>query len=119
MGNNEPVTPILPNSDYWQVLNSTSIFFYLLMVNPSTGVAGVSGILRALMLQAEKGGSYSVGVRSLKTTIRTLRVTNLSLRLPLTTILSGWSIPVAPIRNTSGMMYGREMVVQSSDTTIT
>jgi hypothetical protein len=44
MGNNEAVTPVFPNSDY------------------CTGVAGVSGILTALMRRAEKGGSYSVDV---------------------------------------------------------
>ncbi|KAF1984846.1 CoA-transferase family III [Aulographum hederae CBS 113979] len=42
MGNDEAVTPVFPNSDY------------------CTGIAGVTGILRALMLRAEKGGSYSV-----------------------------------------------------------
>jgi hypothetical protein len=44
MGNNEAVTPVFPNSDY------------------CTGVAGVSGILTALLRRAEKGGSYSVDV---------------------------------------------------------
>jgi len=44
MGNDEAVTPVFPNSDY------------------CTGVAGVSGILTALMRRAEKGGSYTVDV---------------------------------------------------------
>lgn len=44
MGNNEAVTPVFPNSDY------------------CTGVAGISGILTALLRRAEKGGSYSVDV---------------------------------------------------------
>jgi hypothetical protein len=44
MGNDEAVTPVFPNSDY------------------CTGIAGVCGILNALMQRAEKGGSYSVDV---------------------------------------------------------
>ncbi|KAF2150294.1 CoA-transferase family III [Myriangium duriaei CBS 260.36] len=44
MGNDEPVTPVFPNSDY------------------CTGVAGVAGILAALMQRAEKGGSYTVDI---------------------------------------------------------
>lgn len=32
------------------------------LIDCSTGIAGVSGILQALMLRAEKGGSYSVDV---------------------------------------------------------
>jgi hypothetical protein len=42
IGNDEPVTPVFPNSDY------------------CTGVAGASGILAALIRRAENGGSYSV-----------------------------------------------------------
>jgi hypothetical protein len=38
----EPVTPVFPNSDYM------------------TGVAGIVGILCALMRRADKGGSYKV-----------------------------------------------------------
>lgn len=41
---NEAVTPVFPNSDYM------------------TGIAGVTGILSALMQKAEKGGSYKVDV---------------------------------------------------------
>ena len=44
MGNEEAVTPVFPNSDY------------------CTGIAGVSGILDALMQRAENGGSYTVDV---------------------------------------------------------
>ena len=44
MGNDEPVTPVFPNSDY------------------CTGVAGVSGILAALIKRAEEGGSYTVDI---------------------------------------------------------
>jgi hypothetical protein len=44
MGNDEPVTPVFPNSDY------------------CTGVAGVSGILAALIQQGGNGGSYTVDV---------------------------------------------------------
>ena len=44
MGNDEAVTPVFPNSDY------------------CTGVAGVSGILAAIMQRAEQGGSYSIDV---------------------------------------------------------
>lgn len=44
MGNDEAVTPVFPNSDY------------------CTGVAGVSGILAAILKRAEVGGSYSVDV---------------------------------------------------------
>ena len=44
MGNDEPVTPVFPNSDY------------------CTGVAGVCGILAALIQRSEKGGSYAVDV---------------------------------------------------------
>jgi hypothetical protein len=44
MGHNEPVTPVLPNSDY------------------CTGVAGFCGILDALMQRAENGGSYIVDI---------------------------------------------------------
>lgn len=44
MGNDEAVTPVFPNSDY------------------CTGVAGVCGILTALLQRAEKGGSYTVDV---------------------------------------------------------
>jgi hypothetical protein len=40
----EAVTPVFPNSDYM------------------TGIAGVSGILCALMQRAEKGGSYKVDI---------------------------------------------------------
>jgi crotonobetainyl-CoA:carnitine CoA-transferase CaiB-like acyl-CoA transferase len=42
MGNNEPVTPVFPNTDY------------------CTGIVGVCGILDALMQRASKGGSYTV-----------------------------------------------------------
>ncbi|EXJ66289.1 uncharacterized protein A1O5_10441 [Cladophialophora psammophila CBS 110553] len=42
MGNDEPVTPVFPNSDY------------------CTGIAGTCGILQALLEQAEYGGSYLV-----------------------------------------------------------
>ncbi|KAH8812475.1 alpha-methylacyl-CoA racemase [Xylogone sp. PMI_703] len=42
MGNDEPVTPALPNSDY------------------CTGIAGACGVLQALMEQAKHGGSYRV-----------------------------------------------------------
>lgn len=44
MGNDEPVTPVFPNSDY------------------CTGVAGVCSILTALMSRAEEGGSYKIDV---------------------------------------------------------
>lgn len=40
MGNDEPVTPILPNSDF------------------CVGIAGACATLHALLLRAEKGGSY-------------------------------------------------------------
>lgn len=40
MGHDEPVTPILPNSDF------------------CVGIAGACAVLHALMLQGEKGGSY-------------------------------------------------------------
>ncbi|OAL37329.1 hypothetical protein AYO20_03505 [Fonsecaea nubica] len=42
--NNEAVTPVFPNSDYM------------------TGIAGVTGILSALMRRAEEGGSFKVDV---------------------------------------------------------
>ncbi|OAL38854.1 hypothetical protein AYO20_02060 [Fonsecaea nubica] len=44
MGNDEPVTPVFPNSDY------------------CTGIAGTIGILTALVQRAEKGGSYTVDI---------------------------------------------------------
>ncbi len=44
MGNNEPVTPVFPNSDY------------------CTGVSGTTAILTALLARAEKGGSYSIDI---------------------------------------------------------
>ncbi|KAA8573518.1 hypothetical protein EYC84_005103 [Monilinia fructicola] len=44
MGNDEPVTPILPNSDY------------------CAGASGIIGILQALMQRSETGGSYDVDV---------------------------------------------------------
>lgn len=44
MGNEEAVTPVFPNSDY------------------CTGIAGVSGILDAILQRSEKGGSYTVDV---------------------------------------------------------
>ncbi|CAN8104070.1 unnamed protein product [Discula destructiva] len=44
MGNDEPVTPVFPNSDY------------------CTGVAGVAGILSALIRRSEEGGSYTVNI---------------------------------------------------------
>ncbi|KAL2292417.1 hypothetical protein FJTKL_09389 [Diaporthe vaccinii] len=44
MGNDEPVTPVFPNSDY------------------STGVVGVAGVLTSLIRRAENGGSYSIDV---------------------------------------------------------
>lgn len=44
MGLEEAVTPVFPNSDY------------------CTGIAGVCGILDAVMARAEKGGSYTVDV---------------------------------------------------------
>lgn len=42
MGNDEPVIPVLPNSDY------------------CTGIAGACGVLDALMQRAEQGGSFLV-----------------------------------------------------------
>ncbi|KAF2751320.1 CoA-transferase family III [Sporormia fimetaria CBS 119925] len=44
MGNDEPVTPVFPNSDF------------------CTGVAGVIGILDALLRRGAEGGSYKVDV---------------------------------------------------------
>jgi len=44
MGNDEPVTPVFPNSDY------------------CTGVAGLAGILDAITRRGEYGGSYRVDV---------------------------------------------------------
>ncbi|KAF2099225.1 CoA-transferase family III [Rhizodiscina lignyota] len=44
MGNDEPVTPVFPNSDF------------------CTGVAGVASILTALIRRAEEGGSYKIDV---------------------------------------------------------
>ncbi|KAF3018923.1 hypothetical protein E8E14_010767 [Neopestalotiopsis sp. 37M] len=44
MGNDEPVTPVFPNSDY------------------CTGVAGSIGIMTALLRRAEVGGSYTVKI---------------------------------------------------------
>ncbi|KAF2728184.1 CoA-transferase family III [Polyplosphaeria fusca] len=44
MGNDEPVTPVFPNSDF------------------CTGVAGVVGVLDALMRRAEEGGSWKVDI---------------------------------------------------------
>jgi hypothetical protein len=42
MGNNEPVTPVLPNSDY------------------CVGIAGTCAVLQTLVLRSEKGGSFLV-----------------------------------------------------------
>ncbi|RFU33065.1 hypothetical protein B7463_g3302, partial [Scytalidium lignicola] len=44
MGNDEAVTPILPNSDY------------------CTGVIGICAVLNALLERGEKGGSYAIDV---------------------------------------------------------
>ncbi|KAF3032665.1 hypothetical protein E8E12_004090 [Didymella heteroderae] len=44
MGNDEPVTPVFPNSDF------------------CTGVSGVVGVLNALLRRGEEGGSYRVDV---------------------------------------------------------
>ncbi|KAG6354591.1 hypothetical protein INS49_004609 [Diaporthe citri] len=44
MGNDEPVTPVFPNSDY------------------CTGGVGVAGVLTSLIRRAENGGSYSVDI---------------------------------------------------------
>ncbi|KAF2273427.1 alpha-methylacyl-CoA racemase [Westerdykella ornata] len=44
MGNDEPVTPVFPNSDY------------------STGVAGVIAILDAILRRGAEGGSYKVDI---------------------------------------------------------
>jgi len=42
MGLDEPVIPVLPNSDY------------------CTGVAGACSVIQALLSQAEQGGSYLI-----------------------------------------------------------
>lgn len=47
MGNDEPVTPVFPNSDY------------------CTGICGVVAILNALLRRASDGGSYKIDVRIL------------------------------------------------------
>ncbi|KAH6668285.1 CoA-transferase family III domain-containing protein [Halenospora varia] len=44
MGNDEPVTPVFPNSDY------------------CTGIAGVCGIVQALLSRGSLGGSYTVDI---------------------------------------------------------
>lgn len=44
MGNDEPVIPVFPNSDY------------------CTGVAGACAVLEALMMRATSGGSYSIEI---------------------------------------------------------
>ncbi|KAK0658483.1 Acetyl-CoA:oxalate CoA-transferase [Lasiodiplodia hormozganensis] len=44
MGNDEPVTPVFPNSDY------------------CTGICGIIGTLDALMRRAQDGGSYKVDI---------------------------------------------------------
>ena len=44
MGNDEPVTPVFPNSDY------------------CTGICGVVAILNALLRRASDGGSYKIDV---------------------------------------------------------
>ncbi|OJD32247.1 uncharacterized protein BKCO1_400002 [Diplodia corticola] len=44
MGNDEPVTPVFPNSDY------------------CTGICGIAGTLDAIMRRAQDGGSYKVDI---------------------------------------------------------
>jgi crotonobetainyl-CoA:carnitine CoA-transferase CaiB-like acyl-CoA transferase len=51
MGNDEPVTPVFPNSDF------------------CTGTVGVSAILDALLRRGAEGGSYKVDVRLLKSVV--------------------------------------------------
>lgn len=71
MGNDEPVTPVFPNSDYWWVDDlhvlhehswSPSLQKLTTPTPFSTGVAGVAGVLTSLIRRAENGGSYSVDV---------------------------------------------------------
>lgn len=64
MGNDEPVIPFFPNSDYSYVFLVAIIFVYHNNVNSCsrTGVSGVVGVLSALLRRADQGGSYVVSV---------------------------------------------------------
>ena len=56
MGNDEPVTPVFPNSDY------------------CTSIAGVIGVLNALLKRGAEGGSYLVDVSFLSSSKKRLEV---------------------------------------------
>jgi hypothetical protein len=68
MGNDEPVIPFFPNSDYSYVISlppcimSFCLRVLVLIYYHSTGVSGVIGVLSALLRRADHGGSYVVSV---------------------------------------------------------
>lgn len=76
MGNDEPVTPVFPNSDF------------------CTGTSGVIGVLDALLRRGTDGGSYKVDVSHPFTTvkIRTNLQDCLELLLPMA-CQQRWRIP--------------------------
>jgi hypothetical protein len=65
MGNDEAVTPVFPNSDYWYVCWTCSLLEKSLMLTAdSTGAIGSAAVLHGLLRRAEEGGSYGIDVSS-------------------------------------------------------
>lgn len=100
MGNDEPVTPVFPNSDF------------------CTGTSGTIAVLNAILRRATKGGSYKVDV-SARFPISISSSNHLAdgHRLPSTTILNGLSTASAFIPSQYGRTSGHATVGRSSGIT--
>ena len=98
MGNDEPVTPVFPNSDF------------------CTGTSGVAAVLNAILRRGAEGGSYQVDVSCVMIEQLHIALTNIA-RSRSTITHSGSSTVWAYTRKMSGNTYGLETASKSSDTT--
>jgi hypothetical protein len=99
MGNDEPVTPVFPNSDF------------------CTGTSGVIAVLNAILRRGAEGGNFQVDVSCVSVKKR-LHITLSDIaRSRSTTTHSGSSTVWAYTRKTSGKTYGLRTASKSSDTT--
>lgn len=99
MGNDEPVTPVFPNSDF------------------CTGTAGVIAVLDAILRRGSEGGSYKVDV-SLQTPLCRIPTADVS-RLLSTITPNGLSIALGHTLLRFGRMSGPATANRSSVTTTT
>jgi hypothetical protein len=98
MGNDEPVTPVFPNSDF------------------CTGTSGVIAVLNAILRRGAEGGSYKVDVSYCQSVVSDKPDYNRSRSI---TTPNGLSIVLASTPKMFGKMYGLVMGGRSFDITTT